>query len=70
MTTAQANQAAFERLTKAEPVLVDIRPAIEAVPGMTRHMVLTSGPPIITTIFGAKRLMVAMICVVCATFQM
>jgi len=56
MTTAQANQAAFERLTKAEPVLVDIRPAIEVVPGMTRHMVLTSGPPMRwSEYFGGQR---------------
>ncbi len=41
-----ANQEAFERLTKSEPVLVDVRPAIEVVPGMTSELVLTSGPPL------------------------
>ncbi|MDQ6879961.1 MAG: DUF1116 domain-containing protein, partial [Candidatus Dormibacteraeota bacterium] len=39
------NQTAYERLTKGEPVLIDIKPAIEVVPHMTRHTVLTSGPP-------------------------
>jgi hypothetical protein len=43
--TSQANLTAFEWLTKSEPVLRDIRPAIEVVPGMAREMVLTSGPP-------------------------
>jgi hypothetical protein len=44
LTTAP-NQLAFEKLTQAEPVLVDIRPAIEVVPGMTPETILTSGPP-------------------------
>jgi hypothetical protein len=44
LTTAP-NQLAFEKLTQAEPVLVDIRPAIEVVPGMTSETILTSGPP-------------------------
>ncbi len=39
-----ANDEAFSRLGAAEPVLTDIRPAIEALPGMTRETVLTSGP--------------------------
>ena len=30
-----ANSAAFDRLTGADPVLVDVRPAGEVVPGMT-----------------------------------
>src|SRR5215467_4989163 len=41
-----ANRAALERLLRAEPVLVDVRPAIEVVPGMTRETVLHAGPPI------------------------
>lgn len=45
MITTDANQEAYERLTKAEPVLVDIKPAIEVVPGMARNMILTSGAP-------------------------
>src|ERR1700675_1926837 len=43
--TSAANQAAYSRLTQGEPVLIDIRPAIEVVPQMTRETVLTSGPP-------------------------
>src|SRR5215470_4546852 len=41
-----ANRAALEWLLAAEPVLVDVRPAIEVVPGMTRETVLHAGPPI------------------------
>ena len=45
MNRTDANGLAFERLCAAEPVLVDIRPAIEVLPGMTPATVLTSGPP-------------------------
>ena len=45
-TRAQANQEAFRRLCKSEPILEDIRPAIEVLPGMTPDTVLTSGPPL------------------------
>lgn len=45
MNRTEANRLAFERLGAAEPVLVDIRPAIEALPGMASNMVLASGPP-------------------------
>ena len=31
----EANQAAFERLTKADPVLIDVRPAGKFIPGFT-----------------------------------
>ena len=41
----QANAEAAERLTSAEPVLVDVRPAGEVVPGMTPTTILTSGAP-------------------------
>src|SRR5712692_8687176 len=41
-----ANRTALERLLAAQPVLVDVRPAIEVVPGMTRDTVLHAGPPI------------------------
>jgi hypothetical protein len=40
-----ANAEAVRRMTGAEPVLVDVRPAGEAVPGMAPNMILTSGPP-------------------------
>ena len=42
---AQANRLAFERLTKSEPTLIDVRPAGEVVPGFTPTTILTSGPP-------------------------
>jgi hypothetical protein len=47
MDTNAANQAAYQRLTRGEPVLVDIKPAIDVVPRMKREMVLTSGPPML-----------------------
>ena len=40
---AEANQLAFKKLTAAEPVLRDIRPAIDVLPGMTAATILTSG---------------------------
>ncbi len=39
-----ANAEAFKRLNEAEPELVDIRAAIDVLPGMTRATILTSGP--------------------------
>ncbi|PYN06156.1 MAG: hypothetical protein DME06_18835 [Candidatus Rokuibacteriota bacterium] len=41
-----ANRDALARLLAARPVLVDVRPALEVVPGMTRTTVLHAGPPI------------------------
>jgi hypothetical protein len=41
-----ANEIAFRRMCEAEPVLVDVRPAIDVVPGMTSDLILTSGPQI------------------------
>jgi len=41
-----ANQVALQRVLEARQVLVDVRPAGEVVPGMTRDMVLHAGPPI------------------------
>jgi len=40
-----ANAEAVARMTGAEPVLVDVLPAGEAVPGMSGNVILTSGPP-------------------------
>jgi hypothetical protein len=40
-----ANRVALERMTEADPVLVDMRPAGEVVPGMTPQTILTSGAP-------------------------
>ncbi len=42
----EANRQAVERLAAADPVLVDVRPAGEVVPGFTRETILTSGPPL------------------------
>jgi hypothetical protein len=41
----QANAEALTRLRDAEPVLIDVRPAGEVVPGMEPNIVLTSGAP-------------------------
>jgi Protein of unknown function (DUF1116) len=41
-----ANARAVERLCAADPVLVDVRPAGEVVPGFTPATILTSGPPL------------------------
>ena len=43
---ADANARAFEKLVKADPVLVDVQSAIDVVPGMTATTILTSGPPL------------------------
>jgi hypothetical protein len=42
---AEANAEAVARMTGAEPVLIDVQPAGEAVPGMAENVILTSGPP-------------------------
>jgi Protein of unknown function (DUF1116) len=44
--TEAANREAVQRLFGGQPRLVDVRPAIDALPGMTRDTVLTSGPPL------------------------
>lgn len=41
----RANELAVARMIEAEPVLLDMRPAGEVVPGMTPETVLTSGAP-------------------------
>ncbi len=41
----RANQEALQRLTSADPVLVDVQPAGDVVPGMTPKTILTSGAP-------------------------
>ncbi len=41
-----ANAQALQRICDAEPVLVDVRPAGEVVPGLTPDTVLTSGAPL------------------------
>lgn len=41
-----ANKEAIDKINSAEPVLIDIKPAIEAIPGMSKHTILHAGPPI------------------------
>jgi len=41
-----ANRVALDRLLAAHQILVDVRPAIEVVPGMAPETVLHAGPPI------------------------
>jgi hypothetical protein len=53
---ARANADALERLWSSEPVLVDVRPALEVVPGMTPRTILTSGAPLAwDDYFGGQR---------------
>jgi hypothetical protein len=40
-----ANNYAIELLCSADPVLIDVRPAIDVVAGMTQQTILTSGAP-------------------------
>lgn len=44
MRREEANQLVVERLTRADAVLVDVRRALDVLPGMRPNMVLTSGP--------------------------
>ena len=41
-----ANREALARLLAAHQVLIDVRPAIEVIPGMARDLILHAGPPI------------------------
>jgi hypothetical protein len=41
---ASANARAADRMCNADPVLLEVRPARDVVPGMTRTTILTSGP--------------------------
>jgi hypothetical protein len=41
-----ANRTALDRLLAAHQILVDVRPALDVIPGMTRDTVLHAGPPI------------------------
>src|SRR6266571_2773495 len=43
----RANAEAVERICAAQPVLLDVRPAIEVVPGMTEETILTSGAALV-----------------------
>lgn len=41
-----ANQEAVRRILGADPVWVDVQPALQVVPGMTRDTLLHAGPPV------------------------
>lgn len=41
-----ANEEAFRRLVAADPVLVDVAPASEVIPGLKDRMILHAGPPV------------------------
>src|SRR3972149_839972 len=41
-----ANEEAAARIIAGEPVLMDIAPAGEVIPGLTDRMILHAGPPI------------------------
>ncbi len=43
---SEANQEAAQRLIAADPVLVDIAPAGEVIPGLKNKMIIHSGPPV------------------------
>src|SRR5918995_110597 len=42
----EANRQVIEKVLKGEPILVDIKPAIEAIPNMSKNTILHAGPPI------------------------
>ncbi len=42
----EANEKAFNRLVGSKPILVDMDPAIEALPGMTKNTILHAGAPV------------------------
>jgi hypothetical protein len=41
-----ANQEALARLARCRPLLVDVAPALDVIPGMTKITILTSGAPL------------------------
>jgi hypothetical protein len=44
--TRTANDEAFARLVRCRPLLVDVAPALDVIPGMTEATILTSGAPL------------------------
>ena len=42
----EANQIAVKRMMDADPVLIDIAPAKDVIPGLNNKMIIHSGPPI------------------------
>lgn len=45
-TRDEANAEAVRRLCAASPVVVDVAPAIDVLPGYTKNLILTSGAPL------------------------
>lgn len=41
-----ANEISFAKLIEAQPVLKDVKPALEVIPGMEPYLILHAGPPI------------------------
>ena len=41
-----ANREAVDRMLRGDPVLVDVRPAVEVVPGIRDRLLLHAGPPV------------------------
>ena len=41
-----ANVEALRRIVAADPVLVDVAPASEVIPGMRDRLILHAGPPV------------------------
>jgi len=41
-----ANQKAIEKIMNSQPILIDIKKAIEVIPGMKENTILHAGPPI------------------------
>jgi hypothetical protein len=51
-----ANDEAFRRIVASDPVLVDVAPASEVIPGLRDRMILHSGPPVAwSRMCGAQR---------------
>lgn len=42
----QANEKAVDILIKGQPVWIDVLPAVEAIPGFKKNMMLHAGPPV------------------------
>ena len=41
-----ANKKAIDKVLTSNPILVDVKPAIDVVPGMKKNMIMHAGPPI------------------------
>lgn len=42
----KANEEFISKINSASPVLIDIKPAIDAIPNMEKNLILHAGPPI------------------------